>query len=146
MFERRDGLLPVFLDRPGARILVMLKPPGQEGELGRFLYQDHPRSGPAPSSPRRPMGRCCLDMSSFLVRDAFGVVDAIAAAKQGKFQLDAALSYVNMNATGVFPKNLEFEAHQTYTTTEEAGPEGLLDKERAGHAAVPPGMLIGEDD
>src|ERR1700691_1166475 len=37
--ERREGLLPVYLDRRGGRVLIALKASGTDGELGQFLYQ-----------------------------------------------------------------------------------------------------------
>ena len=41
---------------------------------------------------------------------------------RGKFGLDIKLSYPDVAATQVFPENLEFEAHQTFTS-DEPGPE-----------------------
>ena len=43
--ERRDGLLPVYVDRKNGRVLLGLRPTGRDGELGRFLYQVYIRTG-----------------------------------------------------------------------------------------------------
>ncbi len=43
--ERKDGLAPVYLDRKCGRILLALKPSGQDGGYGRFLYQVYLRGG-----------------------------------------------------------------------------------------------------
>ena len=180
--ERREGLLPVYLDRRGGRVLIALKASGTDGELGQFLYQVYMRSGLgstpvgldrsapaetqliafrrggttvfaelqntafradhgstaekaavhdsfAPSTiwsgtvlAEESDGTVLIDLSGFLTRDAFGVIDALAEAKQGKFGLDIKLSYPDVAATQAFPENLEFEAHQTFTS-DEPGPE-----------------------
>jgi hypothetical protein len=180
--ERKDGLLPVYLDRRGGRILLALRPTGSEGELGRFLYQAYIRTGLgstpvgldrsaaadtqlvvfrragknvyaelensafraerggaaeqaavresfAPSLvwsgavlAEEADGALLVDLSSFVTRDAFGVADALSAAKQGDFKPDALLTYSDVGATEAFPDNLEFEAHQTFTS-DKPGPE-----------------------
>ena len=43
--ESVHGLLRVFLDRRGNRVLVELRPVGADGEFGRFLYQVYLRTG-----------------------------------------------------------------------------------------------------
>jgi hypothetical protein len=43
--ERRDGLMPVYLDRKAGRVLLALPPAAEDGGLGRFLYQVYLRSG-----------------------------------------------------------------------------------------------------
>ena len=176
--ERRAGLLPVYLDRKGGRVLLALKTSSMDGELGEFLYQVYlrsglgstpvglDRSGPAdtqlivfrrggatvfaelqntafradqgseaekaavresfaPSTiwsgnvlAEQSDGTVLIDLSGFLTRDAFGVIDALSEAKQGKFALDIKLSYPDVAATRVFPENLEFEAHETFTSDE----------------------------
>jgi Met-zincin/Domain of unknown function (DUF5117) len=180
--ERREGLLPVYLDRKGGRVLIALKASGRDGELGEYLYQVYMRSGlgstpvgldrSAPAATRiivfrrggtmvfaelqntafraeqgseaekaavhdsfapsiiwsssvlaeEPDGTVLIDLSGFLARDAYGVIDALSEAKQGKFALDPRLSYPDVAATEVFPENLEFEAHQTFTS-DDPGPE-----------------------
>jgi hypothetical protein len=177
-FERKQGLLPVYVDRKGGKVFIALKPSGTSGELGQFLYQVYMRAGLgstpvgldrseaadtqvlafrragtmvfaelqntafradqgsdaekaavrdsfAPSTiwstsviAEESDGTVLIDLSSFLTRDAFGVVDALTAAKQGKFGLDLKLSYPDAAATQAFPENLEFEAHQTFTSDE----------------------------
>ncbi|HEY2661475.1 MAG TPA: zinc-dependent metalloprotease [Caulobacteraceae bacterium] len=43
--DRKDGLVPVYLDRKCGRILLALKPSGEDGAYGRFLYQVYLRGG-----------------------------------------------------------------------------------------------------
>ncbi len=69
-----------------------------------------------------PDGRLLIDLTSFLVRDAHGVVAALKAAAQGNLMLDkdrSALDPVNCKS---FPDNLEFEAVLTFAG-EDVGPE-----------------------
>ena len=61
-------------------------------------------------------GTVLVDISDFLTRDAFGVVDALKAAKQGDFKLAADRSFADTGEAQAFPRNLEFEAHQTFTS------------------------------
>ncbi|MDI1365615.1 MAG: zinc-dependent metalloprotease [bacterium] len=43
--ERKDGLVPVFVDKPGARIFLLLPKPGADGIAARYLYQTYLRAG-----------------------------------------------------------------------------------------------------
>lgn len=61
-----------------------------------------------------PDGALLVDATSFLSRDAFGVIDALKAAKQGDFKLSTDRGYVEAAQAGVFPDNLEFDAHETF--------------------------------
>ncbi|MDB5429242.1 MAG: zinc-dependent metalloprotease, subfamily 2 [Caulobacter sp.] len=61
-------------------------------------------------------GRVLVDISSFLLRDAYGVSDALKGAKQGGFRKSDDLSYVDAGETKVFPENVEMEASQTYAS------------------------------
>ncbi|HWA60609.1 MAG TPA: zinc-dependent metalloprotease [Caulobacteraceae bacterium] len=65
-----------------------------------------------------PDGTLLVDISGFLTRDGFGVIDTLKAAKQGTFHVDAGLSYADVGETQVFPENLEFDAHQTFVSDE----------------------------
>src|SRR5665213_468910 len=57
-----------------------------------------------------------VDITGFLTRDAFGIVDALKDAKQGAFKLDKALSYADAGAALAFPDNIEFEASETFAS------------------------------
>ncbi len=85
----------------------------------------------------RADGGVLIDISSFLTRDGFGVVDTLKNAKQGSFKVEQNLSYVDLNETLAFPENLEFEAHQTFVS-DEPGPEV------AGIAPAPHDMTLVE--
>lgn len=43
--ERRAGLLPVYLDPRGGRVLLVLRPDGEPDGLGEFIYQVYLRTG-----------------------------------------------------------------------------------------------------
>lgn len=43
--ERKDGLLPVFVDKKDGKILMLLPKPGADGIAGRYVYQTYLRSG-----------------------------------------------------------------------------------------------------
>jgi hypothetical protein len=43
--ERRDGLVPVFVDKKDGKILILLPKPGADGIAGRYLYQTYLRAG-----------------------------------------------------------------------------------------------------
>ncbi len=67
-------------------------------------------------------GRVLVDFTSFVVRDAHGVVERLKAAEQGTWTLDAGRSMLDPEACLVFPDNLEFEALLTFVSG-EPGPE-----------------------
>jgi hypothetical protein len=183
--ERKNGLLPVYLDAKNGKILLVLQPSDKDGTYGRYLYQVYLRSGlgsvpvgldrSAVGAPTRVLafklagsrvfanlenhqfradqgsadeqravrdsfasstiwsgkilaggaGRPVLvDISSFVTRDGAEVIDALKDAKQGDYKLDGDLSYPDLGETGVFPENLEFEAHQTFHS-EQSGREAI---------------------
>ncbi len=171
--ERRAGLLPIYLDARGGRVLLALSP-GADGACGEYLYQAAMRSGLGStpvgvdrSNPGRthvlafrrvgpkvfaevenfgfradagsaderaavresfppaiiwsgdvvaedPGGPILVDITSFLTRDAFGVVDALKAAGQGDFRLAADKTFADVAGARAFPDNLEFEAEETF--------------------------------
>jgi hypothetical protein len=43
--ERRDGVLPIYLDRSGGKVMALFGPANQDGVVGRYLYQAYLRSG-----------------------------------------------------------------------------------------------------
>ena len=43
--ERKDGLVPVFVDKAKGRVLLQLPAPGADGVAGRYLYQAGLRTG-----------------------------------------------------------------------------------------------------
>ena len=61
-------------------------------------------------------GMVLVDLTGFLTRDAFGVVDALKRAGQGDFAVAADRSYPDLGETQAFPDNLEFEAHETFVS------------------------------
>lgn len=43
--ERKDGLVPVFVDRKDGKVFLLLPKPGPDGIAGRYLYQTYLRAG-----------------------------------------------------------------------------------------------------
>ncbi len=64
---------------------------------------------------RDPDGRSLVDLTSFLIRDAHGVVARLRDTGQGTYKLDTGRSAVDVEAFLAFPDNLEFEAILTYS-------------------------------
>jgi hypothetical protein len=62
-------------------------------------------------------GRFVVDFTDFVVRDAHGVSQRLARAKEGSFKLDYDRSAVDTSALLAFPDNLEFEALLTFGGT-----------------------------
>ena len=63
-------------------------------------------------------GRWLVDFTSFLVRDAHGVVARLKTSGQGQFALDTERSAVELDRVQAFPDNLEFESLLTYASQE----------------------------
>jgi hypothetical protein len=68
-----------------------------------------------------PDGRALVDFTSFLIRDAHNVVATLRNTGQGKWQLDAGRSAVDLENCLAFPENVELEAVLTYAS-DEPGP------------------------
>ncbi len=112
----------VVLRRVGSRLLIE-----QPNLAYRALTEDPAEAAAArqsfatsilwsgPIGPLADDGRALVDITSFLVRDAHGVVERLAETEQGKFELDAERSLVDLDACLAFPDNLEFEALLTYS-------------------------------
>ncbi len=65
-----------------------------------------------------PDGRALVDLTSFLVRDAHGVIRTLKETEQGEFELDEERSAVDPAACLVFPDNVELEAILTFAGSE----------------------------
>lgn len=65
-----------------------------------------------------PDGRALVDLTSFLLRDAHGVVATLRETGQGSWSLDAERSAIDPEACLAFPENLELEALLTYQSSE----------------------------
>jgi hypothetical protein len=70
----------------------------------------------APIAAADPNGAVLIDIGGFLTRDVAGVTDALTAAHQGAFKLDAGLSFPDPAATQTFADNDELEARETFTS------------------------------
>ena len=67
-------------------------------------------------------GRLLVDLTSFLVRDAHGVIATLKSTSQGAFTLDKDRSTLDPDACKAFPDNLEFASVLTFAS-EDPGPE-----------------------
>ena len=72
----------------------------------------------APLAAQDPDGAVLIDLTSFIVRDAYGVAATLQRSGQGSYRLDDARSAIDLNAVLAFPKNLEFEALLTFAGSE----------------------------
>ena len=61
-------------------------------------------------------GTALVDWTSFIVRDAHGVADAMRRTEQGEFTLDTERSVADLDAILSFPDNVEFEAILTFAS------------------------------
>lgn len=62
-------------------------------------------------------GRAVVDLTSFVVRDAHGVVGTLRGTGQGSFSVDSGRSTLEPDGCLAFPDNLEFEASLTFTSS-----------------------------
>ena len=67
------------------------------------------------------MNKILIDATSFLLRDAHGVVDRIKRARQGSYTINENRSAIYIQNTKNFPKNAEFEATVTFVGGSDAG-------------------------
>ncbi len=63
-----------------------------------------------------PTGRALVDLTSFLLRDAHGIISTLETTEQGAFTLDLARSAIDFASCLAFPDNLEFEATLTFAS------------------------------
>jgi hypothetical protein len=61
-------------------------------------------------------GKVLIDFSKFLTLDTVGVAAQLKRTGQGSFKIEADRSYVDTSAVFAFPKNLEFDAHVTFSS------------------------------
>ncbi|MCU0389923.1 MAG: zinc-dependent metalloprotease [Thermoflexibacter sp.] len=66
-------------------------------------------------------GKVLVDISEFLMRDAFGAADRIRSMKQGSYRLDMSRTAMYLPRTKNFPQNTEFEATLTFVGGVDAG-------------------------
>jgi hypothetical protein len=171
---RQDGLLPIFVDRGGGKVLMQLPAPAEDGVLARVIHHtalrtgvgsavtgldraqigptnilafrrigrrviaefENPRYRATQGSPEEqaaardafvgssvwsgeviataPDGAVLVDISSFVTRDAHGIVPSLARAGQGTLRPVADLTLVDPSQARAFPDNIELEARLTF--------------------------------
>jgi hypothetical protein len=62
-------------------------------------------------------GRALIDATDFLLRDAHDAIGSLRNRGEGSYSLDAGRSAIHLPGTFNFPKNSEFEAILTFTTS-----------------------------
>jgi hypothetical protein len=90
-------------------------------------------------------GHVLVDATAFAVRDAHGVIRALKAANQGRYDLDASRSAIYPPHTRGFPRNTEIEVTLTFTGEEPGAwvrdvaptPEAITVRERHSFVALP---------
>jgi hypothetical protein len=65
-----------------------------------------------------PDGRVLVDLAPFLTRDAVGIGQALKGAGEKGFALSNDLSVADPGSVRAFPENIEFEARQTFVSSE----------------------------
>lgn len=118
----------VALRRVGARLVIEAEnhaflAASPEAAERRAARESFPTSvlwaGPIET---RADGRSVCELTSFVVRDAYGVAGALAARGQGAFRLDLERSALDPAACLVFPDNVELEALLTFGA-DDPGPQ-----------------------
>jgi len=66
-------------------------------------------------------GKVLVDATSFLLRDAHGVIGKLKRTKQGAYKLDASRSAIYLPRCKAFPENTELEATLTFTGEPKGG-------------------------
>jgi len=66
-------------------------------------------------------GRALIDATDFLLRDAHDAIGTLQNRGQGNFSLNAGRSAIHLPGTFNFPKNSEFEAILTFTSSNPGG-------------------------
>jgi hypothetical protein len=66
-------------------------------------------------------GRVLVDATAFFSRDAHGVAERLASAKQGRYKVDELRSGLDRSGLKAFPKNTEVEATLTFSTDDDPG-------------------------
>lgn len=171
---RQDGLLPLFVDQAGGRVLLELPVAAEDGVLARVIHHtalrtgvgsavtgldraqigptnilafrrigkriiaefENPRYRATAGSPEEqaaardafvgssvwageviataPDGAVLVDISSFVTRDAHGIVPSLARSGQGALRPVAELTLIDPAEARAFPDNIELEARLTF--------------------------------
>ena len=121
--EPAGGTQIVAFHRAGGKLMAELENSGFRADQGSADEKQAVRESFPPSivwsgdiAQEDKDGTALVDITGFLARDAFGVIDALKEAKQGEFHLAADRSYVDTGVVQAFPDNLEFEAHETFAS------------------------------
>jgi hypothetical protein len=102
LVEQRNLAFRALTDRPAERAAV------RESFASSVLWA-------GVVDVREPDGRCLVDLTPFIVRDAHAVAARLDRAGQGSFAYDAARSVVDTRACLAFPRNVELEGIVTFT-------------------------------
>ncbi len=110
----------VRFERSGPRVLLVasnldFRATGAEDAERRAVRESFAESVVAGFEIAAESGdRVLIDVGSFLLRDAFGVVETLENTGQGDFSVDADRSALYLDGTKNFPSNSEFEVTLTF--------------------------------
>lgn len=115
----------VALRRVGGRVLVeainfRYRALSENADEQRAVRQSFARSilWAGEVAAADPDGRVLVDFTSFIVRDAHGVVRTLKSSGQGSFKLEKDRSVLDAVNCLSFPDNIEFEALLTFSSSE----------------------------
>lgn len=117
----------VYFERVGPKILMiapnMRYRADSDNELERKAVRDAFAESVAWSfkAEAETEGRVLVNATSFIVRDAHGVVGRLRGSRQGSFRLDANRSAPYLAMTKAFPENTEMEARLTFLSDSPGG-------------------------
>src|SRR6202521_1407105 len=119
----------VTLRRLGGKVLVEMQNLRFRALAGGAAARQAVREWFAPSvlwggevAAEDPDGQALVDFTTFVARDAHGIVAHLKAVGEGSFALDRERSAVDLESCLAFPENLELEAVLTYVSA-EPGPQ-----------------------
>lgn len=110
-FERRGNRVLIVRDNWSVRAL------GGDEALERSARESFPSSVIASFAiESSEANRIVVDASSFFFSDVYNVIGRVRQAQQGNLRVDRDRSWIDADATGAFPRNVEIRSVLTYVT------------------------------
>lgn len=117
----------VYFERRGPKVLMVQPNYSYRAETDNKLEKKSVREAFASSIlagfeiAAEEKGKLLIDLTSFLLRDAHGVIETLKQRNQGTFSLDKNRSALYKEAILNFPENTEFEAILTFAGKDPGG-------------------------